>query len=418
MSSENYKEIVNDRQIWKFCAYGFLRDLKFFEPFLIIFLMQSGLNLFQIGLLYSVRETMSFIFEIPSGIIADNYGKKRELTWCFSFYIISFILFFFGMNFWMYALAMAFFGLGEAFRSGTHKAMIYSYLEQKGWFGQKNFVYGRTRSFSMIGSAVSSLLSIVFLFQIDALKALFLISVIPYIAEIILILSYPDSLDEIKKTKFSFREFFKISVSEFKRVVRDSAILKTITSSSIFDAIFGSIKDYIQPILAGLLIAFTFNTFIDLDEKMTLKISLALVYTAIYIISAAASRNVYRLNKKRTSSLLMKSTMSILGFTCLVIAAAVKLDLVILVVLSFFFLFVLKNLRRPIFVDVIGDLMDKDQRATVLSVENQMTGIFTIVLAPLFGYIADNFSFSVLFIFIGISVFMINLLVKVPETVK
>lgn len=415
---ETYDLIKKDRQIWKFCAYGFLRDLKFFEPFLIIFLMQSGLNLFQIGLLYSIRETMSFIFEVPSGIFADNYGKKRELTWCFSFYIISFILFFIGVNFWMYALAMAFFGLGEAFRSGTHKAMIYSYLEQKGWFGQKNFVYGRTRSFSMIGSAVSSLLSIVFLFQIDALKALFLISVIPYIAEIILILSYPDSLDEIKKTKFSFREFFKISVSEFKRVVRDSAILKTITSSSIFDAIFGSIKDYIQPILAGLLIAFTFNTFIDLDEKMTLKISLALVYTAIYIISAAASRNVYRLNKKRTSSLLMKSTMSILGFTCLVIAAAVKLDLVILVVLSFFFLFVLKNLRRPIFVDVIGDLMDKDQRATVLSVENQMTGIFTIVLAPLFGYIADNFSFSVLFIFIGISVFMINLLVKVPETVK
>ncbi|MBN2858386.1 MAG: MFS transporter [Candidatus Delongbacteria bacterium] len=418
MSSENYKEIVKDRQIWKFCAYGFLRDLKFFEPFLIIFLMQSGLNLFQIGLLYSVRETMSFVFEIPSGIIADNYGKKRELTWCFSFYIISFILFFFGLNFWMYALAMAFFGLGEAFRSGTHKAMIYSYLEQKGWFGQKNFVYGRTRSFSMIGSAVSSLLSIVFLFQIDALKALFLISVIPYIAEIILILSYPDSLDEIKKTKFSFREFFKISVSEFKRVVRDSAILKTITSSSIFDAIFGSIKDYIQPILAGLLTAFTFKTFIDLDEKMTLKISLALVYTAIYIISAAASRNVYRLNKKRTSSLLMKSTMSILGFTCFVIAASVKLDLVVLVVLSFFFLFVLKNLRRPIFVDVIGDLMGKDQRATVLSVENQMTGIFTIVLAPLFGYIADNFSFSVLFIFIGVSVFMINLFVKVPETVK
>ncbi len=415
---KTYDIIKKDGQIWKFCAYGFLRDLKFFEPFLIIFLMQSGLNLFQVGLLYSIRETMSFIFEIPSGIFADNYGKKRELTWCFSFYIVSFILFFFGSGFWMFALAMIFFGLGEAFRSGTHKAMIYSYLEQKGWFGQKNFVYGRTRSFSMIGSAVSSLLSIAFLFKIEALKALFLISVVPYIAEIILILSYPDSLDEIRKTEFSFREFFKISMNEFKRVVKDSAILKTITSSSVFDAIFGSIKDYIQPILAGLLTAYTFRTIIELNEKMTLKISLALVYTAIYIISAFASRNVYRLNKKRTSSLLMRSTMGILGVTCFIIAVSVKFDLVMLVVISFFFLFVLKNLRRPIFVDVIGDLMDKDQRATVLSVENQMTGIFTIILAPLFGFIADNFSFSVLFIFIGISVFLINMFVKVPETAK
>lgn len=418
MSIENYKEIKKDPQIRKFCAYGFLKNLKFFEPFLIIFLMQSGLNLFEIGILYSIRETMSFIFEIPSGIIADNYGKKRELTWCFSFYIISFILFFFGTNFWTFGLAMIFFGLGEAFRSGTHKAMIYSYLEQKGWFGQKNFVYGRTRSYSMTGSAASSLLSIVFLFKIEALKALFLISVVPYIAEIILILSYPDSLDEIKKSEFSFREFFSVSVAEFKRVIKNSAILKTITSSSVFDAIFGSIKDYIQPILAGLLTVFTFKTIIDLDEKMTLKISLALVYTGIYIISALASKNVYRLNKKRTSSLLMRSTMFILGAVCIIIAVSVKFDLTILVVLSFFFLFILKNLRRPIFVDVIGDLMDKDQRATVLSVENQMTGIFTIVLAPLFGLIADNFSFSFLFIFIGISVILINLFVKVPETVK
>jgi len=170
--------------------------------------------------------------------------------------------------------------------------------------------------------------------------------------------------------------------------------------------------------MAGLLTAYAFKSVIDLDEKMTLNISLALVYTAIYIISAVASRNVYRLNKKRTSSLLMKSTMIILGVTCFIIAASVKLDLVIMVVISFFFLFVLKNLRRPIFVDVIGDLMQKDQRATVLSVENQMTGIFTIVLAPLFGYIADNFSFSVLFVFIGVSVFLISLFVKVPETVK
>ncbi|MBU4485379.1 MAG: MFS transporter, partial [Candidatus Delongbacteria bacterium] len=77
-----------------------------------------------------------------------------------------------------------------------------------------------------------------------------------------------------------------------------------------------------------------------------------------------------------------------------------------------------KNLRRPIFVDVIGDLMDKDQRATVLSVENQMTGIFIIVFAPVFGFIADNFSFVTLFFFIGIFAFMINLFVKVPESAK
>ncbi|MCG2760656.1 MAG: hypothetical protein L6407_05540, partial [Candidatus Delongbacteria bacterium] len=203
-----------------------------------------------------------------------------------------------------------------------------------------------------------------------------------------------------------------------KRVVKNSNILRTITSSSFFDAIFGSIKDYIQPILAGLITAFTLSTIINLDEKQTLKISLAVVYTMIYLISAYASKNVYKLNTKRTSSLLMKVTMNILAFTSILIAVSVKFNFISLVVLSFFFLFVLKNLRRPIFVDVIGDLMDKDQRATVLSVENQMTGIFIIVFAPVFGFIADNFSFVTLFFFIGIFAFMINLFVKVPESAK
>ncbi|MDA3813428.1 MAG: MFS transporter [Candidatus Cloacimonetes bacterium] len=412
---ETYDIIKKDPQIWKFGFYGFFKNLKFFEPFLIIFLMQSGLNLFQIGLLYSVREVMSFIFEIPSGILADNYGKKKELLLCFTFYIISFIIFFFSTEFWQFSMAMIFFGLGEAFRSGTHKAMIMTYLEQKGWFGHKTFVYGRTRSFSMIGSALSSILSIYFLFQFEQLKFLFIICVIPYIIDMILIASYPDSLDVKVRHSFSFKEFFTDSIVHFKRVMKSSEILKTITSSSFFDATFSSIKDYIQPILAALITSSTLCVYFDLDEKQTLKISLALIYMFIYIFSAYASRNVYKLNKKRSSAKLMSLTMNILGFTAVFIALSVNFNLLPLIALSFFFLYILKNIRRPMFVDVIGDMMEKDQRATVLSVENQLTAIFTIVFAPIFGYIADNYSFTALFIIIAVMAFAMNFIARVPE---
>jgi hypothetical protein len=84
-------------------------------------------------------------------------------------------------------------------------------------------------------------------------------------------------------------------------------------------------------------------------------------------------------------------------------------------VAAFLFLFILKNLRRPIFVDAIGDMMEKNERATVLSVENQATAVFTIFLAPLFGLIADTFSFPALFIFIAVLAFATNIFAGVPE---
>ncbi|MCK4980106.1 MAG: hypothetical protein KAS62_06905, partial [Candidatus Delongbacteria bacterium] len=62
--------------------------------------------------------------------------------------------------------------------------------------------------------------------------------------------------------------------------------------------------------------------------------------------------------------------------------------------------------------------MEKDQRATVLSVENQLTAIFTIIFAPLFGFIADNYSFTVLFVIIGILAFIMNFIARVPEKNK
>ena len=44
-------------QMLKFGMYGFLKNLRFFEPFLILFFLATGdLNLFQVGLLVAIRE--------------------------------------------------------------------------------------------------------------------------------------------------------------------------------------------------------------------------------------------------------------------------------------------------------------------------------------------------------------------------
>ena len=121
--------IIKNSQYFKFCIYGFLKNLRFFDAFFILFLIEKGLPYTQIGILYAVREIFINIFEIPSGIIADTYGRKNALIGSFFVYIISFSVFYLSNDFWLLLIAFIIFGIGEAFRSGTHKGMIMDYLK-------------------------------------------------------------------------------------------------------------------------------------------------------------------------------------------------------------------------------------------------------------------------------------------------
>jgi len=202
------KSKLNSKLMWKFRFYGFFKNLRFFEPFLLILLMSMGLTLFQIGLLVSIREIITYIFEIPSGIIADKFGKKRELLICFIFYIISFIFYFFGLepdlpvsNFIFLVIASIFFGLGESFRSGTHKAMELLWMENEGLMEYKTHVYGSTRSYSLLGSALSAILAVFLIIYMPASKWIFLVTIIPYILDFILIASYPSYMNDHQPIK-------------------------------------------------------------------------------------------------------------------------------------------------------------------------------------------------------------------------
>jgi len=359
-----------------------------------------------------------YIFEIPSGIFADQYGKKNELVLCFIFYIISFFLFYVGSQFLVIIFAMIFFGLGEAFRSGTHKAMIYSYLEKKGWFNYKTFVYGRTRSYSLIGSSISSFIAIYLVIQFPEIKTIFLFSIIPYLLDFLLIISYPPSLNEPIEKKFSFKKLITFSIEKFKNMVTDTMLRKIILSSSVFDAIFKSLKDYIQPILSNLILASGTYFISSMDAEVQLKIALGIIYGVIYIFSAGVSRNIYRLNTKWSSADLMDVSFVIFGVTFFVLAFTIKKEFITIVILLYLLLYLLKDGRRPLVVDVFGNYMKKDERATVMSIESQTRSLLMVILAPLMGYIAHRFNIPTLFFIIGLFLLIINYFIRVKVNQK
>lgn len=385
------------KQIFKFGLYGLLKDLRFFEPYMIVYFLLSGLNLFYIGILISIREIIVYIFEIPSGVIADRYGKKTELVICFLFYISSFIVFFIADGFWMFALAMALFALGEAFRSGTHKSMIMAYIDKHKMVESKTKIYGLTRSYSLIGSMISSIASIILVIWLLDIKYLFLVAIIPYVADLFLILSYPEYLNDRKDEVFNFKSFIKYNVESVKYTFTKSKVRNAIFNSASYQAAFKSIKDYIQPIIISMSITFILFSTLTVDENT--KVYIGVIYAVIYLISSISSKNAYRFKKFGDSKTIVRYMWLLSGAA--IFALSFFLNSLFIVFAVFALLFVLTNIRRPMMVERMGDVTDPSMRASVLSVESQMTSILIAIFAPLIGLLAE-YSMSLLFVVFGL----------------
>ena len=379
--------------IKKFGCYGLFKNLKFFDPFLWVYLISNGLLPTKIGLLIAIRELIIYLFEIPSGVIADKYGKKIELVICFLFYIASFVLFFIGGTFFVFILAFIMYGFGEAFRSGTHKAMIMEFLDYHELKDDKSKVYGLTRSYSMVGSMISSIFSIAFVLYLPNLKLLFLISIVPYIIDLFLILSYPNYLNKKEQVKVSFIDFIKSISVVIVYSLKERKMRNTLIDSAMYNAIFKSVKDYIQPIVISFMIGILF--FESLSQENNNEVMLGIIYAVIFMISSLVSKNSYKVLSFGEKDKILYFIWAISAIVFIILGYSINTWFV--VVLLFIMIYVLQNIRKPIMVEKIGDITDNDKRASVLSVESQITSLIIIFLAPLLGIIYDQFGAQFVF---------------------
>jgi len=85
---------MKSEMFYRFALYGFLKNLRFFDPFLILFFREAGLSFLQIGILIAVRDISTNILEIPTGIYADAFGRRKSMVMSLSSYIVSFLIFF------------------------------------------------------------------------------------------------------------------------------------------------------------------------------------------------------------------------------------------------------------------------------------------------------------------------------------
>ncbi len=383
-----------DLQYLKFCLYGFLKNFRFFEPFLYLFFMEKGLSFFQIGTLIAIREITRSISEIPTGLLADIFGRRKMMIFSFSAYIVSFLIFFFSSSYSVFIPAMIFFSFGDAFRTGTHKAMIFEYLYIHNWEEQKVAYYGNTRSWSQIGSAISSIVAAILVFYSGSYSYIFLYSVIPYFLDLLLIISYPRELDGFSETvtRVSIRARFVEIISEIRNTLTKISAFRAISNTSLFSAYYRIMKDYLQPIILAVVFTLSLNPDIPKDKLTALIIGF--VYFLIYIVGALASKFSGRI-VTRTGGLenvLNRSLLAGLGMSLLIglLYSLQSLPFSILSIFFFVFIVMFENIRKPAGVALISDLADKKILSTSLSIESQVKGLFAAILAPALGFLIDQ----------------------------
>ncbi|KLO22922.1 MULTISPECIES: MFS transporter [unclassified Marinitoga] len=399
-----------DLQFYKFCTYGFLKNLRFFEPFLILFFLEKGLSYFQIGLLYSVMKISTNILEIPTGIVADSIGRRRSMVFSFSSYIISFLIFYISKSFYLFTFSMILYAFGEAFRSGTHKAMILEYLKIKGWQNLKVYYYGNTRSCSQLGSAISSLLAAGIVFYSGNYQTVFLISVIPYVLDLILMLTYPKELDgELKEFNWkNFKQSFSCVIYEFAMSFKSFNLFRSILLTATYSGFYSAIKDFLQPVLKTF--ALSLPIFMYLENEKRSAIVIGIVYFIIYLLTSFFSRKSGKFSehfKNLLNPLLI--TMN-LGFIFGIISGfTYNSNWLFMSIIFYLGIYLIENLRRPIGVAYISENINSNILASVLSAESQLKTILAAIIVPIVGFLSDKFNVGIALMIISSSFLLINL---------
>ncbi|MCD6440662.1 MAG: MFS transporter [Candidatus Marinimicrobia bacterium] len=408
MKPQESSLILRDLQYYKFSAYGFLKNLRFFDPFILLFFRSLGFSYLQIGALFSIREISTTILEIPTGIIADWLGRKTAMICSFLAYIASFLVFYLFSSFGLFAIAMMLFSIGEAFRTGTHKAMILDYLKLKGIIHQKTAYYGHTRSWSQRGSALSSLIAGALVFMSNNYRIIFLVSIVPYIIELGLMISYPKELNGLSAVKTGSQKRFQWRA--FFRIFTNSRFRRGVLNSSVYDGLFKSIKDYLQPVLGSFAVALPI--LLNLDNAQRTSIVVALIYFLIYLLSSYASRNAARFRNRFSSTAQAINRSFIIGIALTVLTGIFyQAGLMFVAIVIFIGLFALQNVRRPMNVSYISETIPAELMATGLSVESQLKTAIIAVLAPIIGYIADQLGVG-----LALAVVSLGILLSFPLT--
>ncbi|GAA0749289.1 MFS transporter [Clostridium sartagoforme] len=357
---------------------------KFFSAFditsaiWVLYLGFKGMTLAQIGLLEGIFHITGFISEIPTGALADLFGRKKIIIIGRITSLISAIIMLFSNSFMGFAIGFILSAWGYNLNSGSEEALIYDTLKKLDREEEFLKVNGKINLIIEVSQGLAVFIGGI-LSQID-----FSISYITavVIGSISLVLSTRFiEVDVIRKENQSINiiNHLKQSIDIVKNNKRLLNILIFFPLIYTFSAI---VYFYGQQL---------FNDM----EYSRISISIIFLFNGIFSsLGAILSSKIY---KKYKSLGWIMISISISVFTIFMGIGKGNLSIVFFLGIGF-----LTSILQPISSNLINSMVESNQRATIISVESMFYSIMMIILFPICGFIGDRVYLELSFIMVGI----------------
>lgn len=204
-----------------------------------------------IGVIELIAYASSFVFEIPTGAVADFFGKKKTLMAAFFITGLNALIMGAAQNYSMLLLSVLLAGLGHALFSGTHHAFIYDSLKTLGREAEYDAILSKLTSIGLVSMAIASVVGGVAYTLLPGLP-FYLLALTCFIA---LIASFYFTEPPIDTDHFSFKEFMtktSIGFSVLKTGVLAKPLLSVLFMSSVAVIVIGASLDNALAIYYGL----------------------------------------------------------------------------------------------------------------------------------------------------------------------
>lgn len=138
-----------------FHVYRLLSTSYLFLPVLITFFVGRGLDFTHIALLNTVYALTAIAFEVPTGALADRFGRCRAMMLGSLLMAIGCVVDYNGRDFWTFALGEGLLALGMTLTSGADSAYLYDLLLAHGREHEYRRHEGSATAAKLLGAAAA-----------------------------------------------------------------------------------------------------------------------------------------------------------------------------------------------------------------------------------------------------------------------
>lgn len=360
-----------------FYAHRFFRDFILIYPVYMLLFESKGLSVFEITMLLIIWSIPVFLLEIPSGILADRWSRKRMIVIGTSFKLVTLVLWFSADGFWMFALGFVFWGVMEAFCSGSTEALLFDVLKKYGLDDDYEKTAGRGHFYAGLGVAASMLLG--GFAASNSFEPAMLLSIASVIIAVLLALFFEEAhhADELHEGPYK-----KMLIDGFRQLKHSPHILMLLLFSSLIIIAPGILEEY--------------------DQLYADRIGLSIIMIGIWGgirtgMEALASRLAYKL-KNVFNSIGRISFLAIIAGLLLFISVSFY-TVILLPVYGLFYMLI--SGANVLTESMLQRQIQSAQRATVLSVNSLLMNLFSLGLYACFALIA-NTNLQTAFLFMAV----------------